>query len=327
MKRVSIRIMILKSFHDLKEAAMKRIYLRNGRLLMGIPVDDIADYAIIGAAKIARGTSRFADWSADMVAEFGEELRPHLLEIWERSKIELDKMKKQVDTNVGHPRYVKNISLEKLNSIPSNNSHNDTLQPMALQPSSKKRKTFWVSISIITLISFLGLYAVNSRYTYQGSGNMLYKIDRWTGKMWVTDGQAEYEIVPENINPQTNVQPSPPSAPQPTPTISKDEYIKQRNEAIIEFTKQAIIRRNSKNIRIADALRERIEEVQGPLHIYGWDVKPYPNDIYLVSYRWNEGIGINQQAQYFEVDIKNILVRDIQTDEALARYYGIELID
>lgn len=42
---------------------------------------DIADYAIIGAAKMARGTANFADWSAQMVSEFGEDIKPQLRRI------------------------------------------------------------------------------------------------------------------------------------------------------------------------------------------------------------------------------------------------------
>ncbi len=46
------------------------------------PVDDMADYVIIGAAKIAKGTIKFKDWSVEMVKEFGEEIQPTLNKIW-----------------------------------------------------------------------------------------------------------------------------------------------------------------------------------------------------------------------------------------------------
>lgn len=47
---------------------------------------DIADYAIIGAAKIARGTVNAAEWSKSMVDEFGEGIRPHLNQIRSESQ-------------------------------------------------------------------------------------------------------------------------------------------------------------------------------------------------------------------------------------------------
>lgn len=50
-----------------------------------IPLD-IADYSIIGAAKIAKGGVNFATWSADMVSEFGDEVKPHLDKIFVASK-------------------------------------------------------------------------------------------------------------------------------------------------------------------------------------------------------------------------------------------------
>lgn len=41
------------------------------------------DYAIIGAMKLLRKSLDFADWSAEMVAEHGEKIKPHLQDIWE----------------------------------------------------------------------------------------------------------------------------------------------------------------------------------------------------------------------------------------------------
>lgn len=47
---------------------------------------DIADYAIIGAAKMARGTANFAEWSAQMVSDFGEDIKPQLRRIRSESE-------------------------------------------------------------------------------------------------------------------------------------------------------------------------------------------------------------------------------------------------
>lgn len=47
---------------------------------------DIADHAIIGADYIAKGFSKLADWSGEMVKDFGEKIRPYLPDIFEKSK-------------------------------------------------------------------------------------------------------------------------------------------------------------------------------------------------------------------------------------------------
>lgn len=51
---------------------------------------DIADYSIIGAAKLARGTVEFAEWSKQMVSEFGDDVKPYLRQIRTESQKLLD---------------------------------------------------------------------------------------------------------------------------------------------------------------------------------------------------------------------------------------------
>lgn len=48
---------------------------------VAFPLPDILDYAQVGAAKLARGTIEKAAWTADMLAQFGEDIRPHLDDI------------------------------------------------------------------------------------------------------------------------------------------------------------------------------------------------------------------------------------------------------
>lgn len=77
----------LQSYED---AALERIKQRGtfkgGRLLAGLPVDDLADFAVIGATKIAKGAVKFADFSAQMIKDFGETIRPHLQAIFEAAQ-------------------------------------------------------------------------------------------------------------------------------------------------------------------------------------------------------------------------------------------------
>ena len=63
----------------------KRGTIGGTRLGAGLPVEDMLDLSVIGAAKIARGTIDFAQWSTEMVREFGEQIRQHLEAIYERA--------------------------------------------------------------------------------------------------------------------------------------------------------------------------------------------------------------------------------------------------
>ena len=49
-------------------------------------VDDLIELARIGAVKLARGVRNFAKFSAEMLAEFGERVRPHLRNLFDRAK-------------------------------------------------------------------------------------------------------------------------------------------------------------------------------------------------------------------------------------------------
>jgi hypothetical protein len=69
--------------------AEKRIRERRGKLYVSIDVLNIAgliDEAIIGASKIAKGLTKFSEWSAAMLKDFGDNIRPHLQPLFEQSK-------------------------------------------------------------------------------------------------------------------------------------------------------------------------------------------------------------------------------------------------
>lgn len=70
------------------DAARIRIRERmaSGQVSAGIDPALIADHAIIGADYIARGVGKFADWSEAMLKEFGDKIKPHLQEIFEKSQ-------------------------------------------------------------------------------------------------------------------------------------------------------------------------------------------------------------------------------------------------
>lgn len=76
----------LATLHKAADGARERIKARGIRLRSGIDPVELADYAIIGADHIATGAVKLADWSAKMVAEFGEGIRPHLDQIFKASE-------------------------------------------------------------------------------------------------------------------------------------------------------------------------------------------------------------------------------------------------
>lgn len=73
-------------FSEIEQAARERIKSRKGRLMSGIPLDDLTDYTIIGAAKIAKGTVKYSQWAAEMVKEFGAKIAPRLKEVYAQAK-------------------------------------------------------------------------------------------------------------------------------------------------------------------------------------------------------------------------------------------------
>lgn len=66
------------SFLDKQEQAAKERLRSKGIRISSTPIDVWADYAIIGAAKIGKGAVRFVDWSEQMIKDFGDEITPHL---------------------------------------------------------------------------------------------------------------------------------------------------------------------------------------------------------------------------------------------------------
>jgi hypothetical protein len=87
-----------KRFTDvLNEQAQKareRLIAKRGRLNAGIDPTNLVDEAIIGASHIANGLTKFADWSAQMVRDFGDRIKPFLKDLWDRARTYHDATKK-----------------------------------------------------------------------------------------------------------------------------------------------------------------------------------------------------------------------------------------
>jgi hypothetical protein len=79
------------------DAARTRILGRAAKLGKGSPqvgIDPqmLADYVHVGADLVARGAVDFGKWSADMIKEFGDPIKPHLRELWGKSGGALGRM-------------------------------------------------------------------------------------------------------------------------------------------------------------------------------------------------------------------------------------------
>lgn len=84
------------SFLNAQEQAAKERLRSRGITISSTPLDVYADYAIIGAAKMAQGVVKFADWSEQMVKELGEDIRPYMQSLYERSVQAFNQSTKQV---------------------------------------------------------------------------------------------------------------------------------------------------------------------------------------------------------------------------------------
>lgn len=84
---------LIQQLDEIEGQARKRIEdrLKSGTFTSGGLID-IADYAVIGSAKIAKGVINFGAWSKEMVTEFGDEIKPRLREIWDEANARLDRM-------------------------------------------------------------------------------------------------------------------------------------------------------------------------------------------------------------------------------------------
>ncbi|MEK4139666.1 hypothetical protein NST48_01725 [Paenibacillus sp. FSL M7-0547] len=92
-KKVKDNVM---KFLDAQEAAAKERLRAKGVRVSSTPLDIWADYAVIGAAKMGRNIINFADWSAQMVKDLGEDIRPQLKFLYEKSREVYDLSNKKV---------------------------------------------------------------------------------------------------------------------------------------------------------------------------------------------------------------------------------------
>jgi len=79
-----------KAADDAMDRMRKRGTFNGTRLNAGVPVEDMADMAIWGAAKLAKGVTDFTKWSKEMLADAGpaaaDQIRPQLRDLFDKAQ-------------------------------------------------------------------------------------------------------------------------------------------------------------------------------------------------------------------------------------------------
>lgn len=84
-----IRDRVVSFLDEAEKAARERLKNRSNIGFTPQGGNDIVDYAIIGASKLAKGTVKLADFTEEMVKEFGERIRPQAQQIYQMAKEQL----------------------------------------------------------------------------------------------------------------------------------------------------------------------------------------------------------------------------------------------
>ncbi|MEN1985868.1 LPD38 domain-containing protein [Paenibacillus hubeiensis] len=88
-----VRDRVYNFLDEAEQAARARIAKRRGNINSN-PLPEWGDYAIIGAAKMGKGTIKFADWTEEMVQELGEQFRPSAERVYRLAQEELRKQER-----------------------------------------------------------------------------------------------------------------------------------------------------------------------------------------------------------------------------------------
>jgi hypothetical protein len=118
-----VKEQVISFLDSQEEAARRRLAARKNRALSGLPVDDFYDYTVIGAAKLAKGTVKFADFSEQMVREFGEEVAPYVQQIYDKASEMVNNEVKRTVNRLSEVQKITNKSL-KNGKLEANDAEN-----------------------------------------------------------------------------------------------------------------------------------------------------------------------------------------------------------
>lgn len=103
VKKSRMRDRIYNALDDAEKAARERLAAKKNTL-SSLPVDQYMDHAIIMAAKLGKGTIKAADFTEELVKEFGEQIRPHAQRVLEQTKAVLRQQETKVSKEVQDAR-------------------------------------------------------------------------------------------------------------------------------------------------------------------------------------------------------------------------------
>jgi len=100
-----------------KKAQQNIITKGQGISPLGIGPTLLKDYATIGAYHVESGLRSFAKWSEKMIEDFGEDIKPHLQDIWKQTKSDFSDLFK--DEKAAAPAKVEDAKLDEKQIEPS----------------------------------------------------------------------------------------------------------------------------------------------------------------------------------------------------------------
>lgn len=93
VQKSRVRDRVYDMLDSAEQAARDRIAKRRGNINSN-PLPEWGDYAIIGAAKMGKGTIKFSDWTEEMVKDLGEQFRPSAERVYKLAQEELRKQER-----------------------------------------------------------------------------------------------------------------------------------------------------------------------------------------------------------------------------------------
>lgn len=172
-------------------------------------------------------------------------------------------------------------------------------------------KSVILVISIIggvILIGIILLFGNSNRYDMRLDKNdILYKLDRKTGRVWEIYGNEQLEIRETSANKSSEL--------SEETVIEKSKSSFCMDEATLKGYRRL---HESNDFRI----KAFMEKTNGPLTITGWRANRYDEQRYLVSYTFDDGFG--ELGWFFEVNTKAEIIRYVNGDLALEEFYDLE---
>jgi len=148
-----------------------------------------------------------------------------------------------------------------------------------------------------------------------GSG-AVYKIDRKTGKTWMVVGNRELDVLssePQNSGEDTA---------HPQVDLGKAAF---RGNYFVKATVIDLVKKSKAvgpDLTVETFVGSKVSKLNRPIELQGWTAEETAPAVWLVSYTYDMGAGI--QGYYFEADARSGKVRVVSGDLALENKYNLQ---